>query len=806
MLTMQDDKKDSTVIDDFLVTIKRFIRNPEYVGLAKGIENYYHTFLELYKNFTDVHEKLSQLEYLFKNIDQKSNDEKLMMLKKVCATFEGLFLDISEEELKEMEFFLARPIRTFKSVGEKIAQTLENKGIINVKDALFMLPYKYIDKRRLINIKDLTIGEQAYFKGKIIDIQNWSAKGFLEKRGKGLLAIVSDGTGTVMLKWFQQPPPFIKSLLVKGNELLIFGNVQIFKGQKKIHHPEIEKNDSLLDSQRTTNFKVIPLYFGLPTGINHKFYCKLIFQILQEGKNILKTLIPLHLKNELNLLSWWEALFNVHFPQEDFSVNLYESFRSPYHLTLIYQELFLLFSIMLQRKLELHKINITPLSFTGDLARNIVKKLGYNLTNAQKRVIREIRDDLLRPYPMQRLLQGDVGSGKTIVALLSALFVVESGKQVAIMAPTEILAKQHYINFKNLLIDSHLSICLIKSDLKKRDKELIVNDIKNGKYQLIVGTHALIQESVEFKNLGFVIIDEQHRFGVEQRSLLVKKGKDIPHALYMTATPIPRTLAMTIHGDLDLSIIDEFPPGRKEIKTHIWPELHRERAFSLIEEELKKGRQAYIVYPVIDEDNALELKAATNMYELICKRFPTYEVCLIHGRLKAQEKEDIMREFKDGKKSIMVSTTVVEVGVDVPNATVMVIEHGERFGLAQLHQLRGRIGRGSEASTCIILVDTKRLSEKARERLIFFRDHTDGFKLAEYDLSMRGPGELLGPKQAGLPELFIVNIVRDAEYIEFMKNRCEKLINKENAYFWETILPKLVNIYFGRNAEYLKAG
>jgi ATP-dependent DNA helicase RecG len=446
------------------------------------------------------------------------------------------------------------------------------------------------------------------------------------------------------------------------------------------------------------------------------------------------------------------------------------------------------------------------LNFSGDLARKVLSKLGYKLTEAQKRVIREIKQDLEKPYPMQRLLQGDVGSGKTIVAFLASLFVIEAGKQVAIMAPTEILAEQHYINFKNLVLETDLTICLLTSSLKRKEKEKIITDVKEGKYNLIVGTHALIQEGVDFSNLGLIIIDEQHRFGVEQRNKLIKKGEVIPHALFMTATPIPRTLAMTIHGDLDISVIDELPPGRKEIKTIVLPELQREKAFSILIEELKKGRQAYIVYPVIDEDNALELKAATQMYEFIKERFKENNIGLLHGRLKPEEKEEIMNLFKENKISILVSTTVIEVGVDVPNATVMIIEHGERFGLSQLHQLRGRIGRGSEQSTCIVLVDTKKLSNKARERLIFFRDNLDGFKLAEFDLKMRGPGELLGTKQSGLPEFSIVDLIRDGSYVEFVKNKSEEIFNKINEESFSSYISKISKIYFGTKKEYLNAG
>lgn len=794
------------ILESLFLPIEYLIYKPDELHKFVGLENYYRAFCELYKQIPSVSDELVKFQQYFQGIDSKSTEQKKEFISKLYLLYKGPFFDFREEDLKRMEDFLIKDISDFKWLGEKSIKKLIEKGIKTYRDVLFYLPYKYIDKRFMMKISELKPGMKAYFKAHIMDVENWNKKAFLQTKGNGLIARVSDGTGTIILKWFNKPPVFIRNILEKDAEILVFGNVEFFRGQKEIHHPEIEKYDESKMQEREIGFSIHPIYFGLPDGVSEKLYRKMVFSIASKGKEILKTLVPQPLKNELRLFEWGEAFYYIHFPKEDFNYEKYESYRSPYHLTLIYQELFLLFSLFFSKKKDIQKAKISTLSFSGEYARKAVLNLGYKLTFAQKRVIKEIKEDLEKPYPMQRLLQGDVGSGKTIVAFLTSLLVIEAGKQVAIMAPTEILAEQHYINFKNLVAESNIKICLLTSSLKKKEKEEIVNDIKHGKYNIIVGTHALIQEDVDFNNLGLVIIDEQHRFGVEQRNTLIKKGGVIPHALFMTATPIPRTLAMTVHGDLDISIIDELPPGRKEIKTIVLPEIHRERAFNMLSEELKKGRQGYIIYPVIDEDNAFELKAATQMYNLIIERFKDYNVGLLHGRLKAEEKEAIMDLFKKNEISILVSTTVVEVGVDVPNASVMIIEHGERFGLSQLHQLRGRIGRGSEASICIVLVDTKNLSNKARERLIFFRDNLDGFKLAEFDLRMRGPGELLGTKQSGLPEFSVFDLVRDTNYVEFMKKKTEDLLRSVNDDFFEKYISKITKIYFGEKKDFLNAG
>ncbi|MCX7991172.1 MAG: ATP-dependent DNA helicase RecG [Proteobacteria bacterium] len=705
------------------------------------------------------------------------------------------------EDLVKFESFLNKSLRYCRGVGEKTAQKLEKKGFRTVRDVIFNIPYQWIDKRNIGKISLLKDGDNAYLKVRTINSGTWVPKGFLNKKTRGYTALVTDGTGYLTLRWFTDPPDFIKDLLKKNQEINIFGKVKVFRGSKEISHPEIEK---IGFSEEDLKVKILPVYHGLPQGFSEKIYRKILYDVLFEGRLLLKSLLPKEIKRVFNVIDTGEALFNIHFPQEDFERDKWEQRKSIYHQSLLNEELFLFFSLLAEKRKEIEKVFVSPLSFSGELLNRFTERLNFPLTKAQIRVIEEIKKDLKKDKPMHRLLQGDVGSGKTIVAISSALMAVEAGKQVAFMVPTEILAEQHYLNLKRYFTGLDIRCHLITSSLKKKDKDDILKKLEDGETQILVGTHSLIQENVNFKDLGLAIIDEQHRFGVEQRNLLIKKGRN-PHTLYMSATPIPRTLTMTVYGDLDLSIIDELPSGRKPVRTMVLPESHRERAFKIAEEEIKKGFQVYVVYPVIEEDNQLELKSAKEMYEVVKIRFKEFNCGLLHGRISQEEKEQIMDSFKKGDISVLVSTTVIEVGVDVPKATVMIIEHGERFGLSQLHQLRGRIGRGGDQSTCIVLVDTKRLSKEGRERLIFFRDNSDGFKLAEFDLKLRGPGEIMGTKQSGIPEFRFVDILKDSYLIEKMKINTENYFKSPPSDYLK-YLKKIQQIYFQRDLDYINVG
>ena len=479
-----------------------------------------------------------------------------------------------------------------------------------------------------------------------------------------------------------------------------------------------------------------------------------------------------------NLVDFPEAFRRVHFPPDGESMELLNLHRSDGHRRIIFDEFFFLeLGMALKRRgMELE----AGISFQteGLLVQKVLKLLSFRLTRAQERVWNEIRDDLKRPHPMNRLIQGDVGSGKTIVALLACLHVVECGYQAAIMAPTEVLAEQHYLNLHRWVEPLGIHVALLTSSIKGLEKEDLYRRIESGDVQLVIGTHAVIQEAVEFHHLGLAIVDEQHKFGVVQRGLLKKKGAN-PDVLVMTATPIPRTLAMTIYGDLDVSLVDEMPPGRMPVETKVFPEPARGKVYRIVEGEVKEGRQAFIVYPLVEESEKLQLKDATRMAEHLQKDiFPDFRIGLLHGRMKSEEKEATMMEFKEGKIQILVATTVIEVGIDIPNASVMVVEHAERFGLSQLHQLRGRIGRGRYPSKCILLAQY-RSSEEAKVRLRAMERTTDGFQIAEEDLELRGPGEFFGTRQSGLPDFRVAHIIRDTPILIEARKEAFRVVEED---------------------------
>ncbi len=786
------------ILAEFLAPLEQLTLEKRLVERVKDLERYYRNFCRKYEGNKEAF-FLKEYESLFNGIDDKAPQEKIEILNSIVSSLQSDSL--TQKEIETMKTFLDKPLSAYKGVGSRTCNLLKEKGIEKVRDALFFLPYNYIDKRRIGKIAYANAGENAYLKVKIATVSPWRQRGFLAKNREGLIVTATDGTGYIILKWFYPPPKFVRDLCVVNKEIFVFGRVEIFKGTREIHHPQIELAEGKSEAQREFEKRLQPLYFGLPAGISDKIYSKLIFDIATEAKSLLKTVLPEEIKKKLQLIEWGEVIYQLHFPDE-YDERLFKERRSRFHLSLIYQELFLFFSMLFNKEKKNIELNMQTLKIKEESLERVLKGLKYSLTNAQKRVLNEIKEDLKKNVPMQRLLQGDVGSGKTVVALLAAMMVIDAGKQVAVMAPTEILATQHFINFKNNAAIAGIEPLLLVSAMKKKEYNEAIEKIKSGEARLVVGTHAVIQENVVFKDLGLAIIDEQHRFGVNQRQMLIQKGF-MPHVLYMTATPIPRTLTMTIYGDLDVSVIDEMPPGRKPVKTFVFPEHQRERVFQMIEEELKRGGQAYIVYPVIDEDNALELKAAAKMYEVIKERFSCYPVSLLHGRMTAEEKEIVMNDFKNGQTVLLVATTVVEVGVDVPNATIMVIEHGERFGLSSLHQLRGRIGRGDREAKCVVLVDTKRLGDKAKERLIYFRDTNDGFKLAEFDLKLRGPGEMLGTRQSGLPEFSFIDLVSDVPLIEMMKGITESYYKSNRCSDdYRRLLHYILETYFSKKLDY----
>jgi len=669
---------------------------------------------------------------------------------------------------------LQTPIQYVKGVGPKLAKLFEKKGILTVEDALYLLPRGYEDRRNLKKISELKVGKKDTGFGEII-LSGVAL--YQSKRKRVFEVVVGDGSGVITLKWFQGNERYLRDRFKKGRKLIFSGEVRWFNYQKEIHHPDVEMVEGDIEKDYLNFKRIVPIY-SETEGLHQRTLRRLMRNILDGYADKLTSPIPQEIVQRQNLVDFREAFGRVHFPPDGESIEALNSQRSDGHRRIIFDEFFSLeLGMALKRKgmaLE------TGISFRteGYLAQKLLNQLSFRLTHAQERVLVDIKGDMEKPHPMNRLIQGDVGSGKTIVALLASLCVMECGYQAAIMAPTEVLAEQHYLSIHPLVDPLGIQVALLTSAIKGSERDDLYQCIRRGDIQLVIGTHAMIQEAVEFRRLGLAIVDEQHKFGVVQRALLKKKGEN-PDVLVMTATPIPRTLAMTIYGDLDVSVIDEMPPGRMPIETRVFPESARERVYRIVGAEVKRGRQAFIVYPLVEESEKLDLKDATRMAEHLRKDvFPEFRIGLLHGRMKSDEKEAIMMDFKEGKIQVLVATTVIEVGIDIPNASLMVVEHAERFGLSQLHQLRGRIGRGRYPSKCILLAQY-RSSEEAKIRLRAMERTTDGFEIAEEDLALRGPGEFFGIRQSGLPDLRVAHLVRDAPILIEARKEAFRLVQED---------------------------
>lgn len=662
-----------------------------------------------------------------------------------------------------------------KGIGPKVGYALNKLGIYTALDLLFYFPRKHIDYSQRTLIKNLKMDTTTTIFGYIKSVQ-----AFVTKSNLSILKVkISDESGSIDLNFFYAKAnrhmlERYKSQFPLGAGVMVSGIVKLnsFDGKFTIDKPQYSiMSGDFLETGTTSNLnlgRIVPIY-PLNEGINVKTLRKAIFNTIETFKEQIPTVLPDYLIKKYDLLEKKDAVEQIHYPQ---SMELLEKART----SLVFEELFLI-QLKLAKLREENRQNKSsiPLEIKEKgLVKTFIKDLPFELTRAQKNAVHDILNDLNSEEQMQRLLQGDVGSGKTVVATIMLLAAIENGYQSAIMAPTEILAQQHYNNLIQWLTPMGLSVGLFLGSNTKKIRTKIEKDLKNGQTHIAVGTHALIQEDIQFANLGAIVIDEQHRFGVKQRTSLKKKAQN-PQMLTMTATPIPRTLALTVHGDLDLTIIDELPKGRKPIKTAMITQSGHKHAYELIDDEIKQGRQAYVVYPLIEESETLSAKAATIEAEKFQNEiFPQYKIGLLHGKLKNGEKEQVMADFKNKKYDILVSTTVVEVGVDVPNATVMLIENAERFGLSQLHQLRGRVGRSELQSYCIISTSTK--SQDTRERLNIMTETNDGFVIAEKDLQLRGPGEFLGTRQSGLPDLIISDIVKDAKILEIARNEAIKLV------------------------------
>ena len=666
-------------------------------------------------------------------------------------------------------------VSSLKGVGPKRAQSLKRGGVEGVEDLLYLFPRYYIDLRRLKGIRELTPGEDAALVVEVVSAR----QRFTSRAGYRRIyeAVVTDGRDRMTLVWFNAP--YMKGRLKVGEKLLVRGVVSRYKIAKRMAHPDIE---GWAEGNKYQG-EVIPRY-PLPEGVKAMTMVKVVREAVQRYAHYLPDGVPEDVRKRLGLLDLSDAISRLHIPDEtedapDTNDGSWLPVRS-----IAMDELFIMEMGLLLKREEVIRSKGRSFGTSGRLMEEFVSRLPFTMTPSQERVLGEIATDMRSDFRTHRLLQGDVGSGKTVVAVASALLAVERGAQSAIMAPTEILAGQHYKNLVLELKDIGVTSALLTASVKGKEREGILEGIRDGSIDILFGTHALIQEGVEFSDLGFVVVDEQHRFGVLQRGAIISKGEKEgkglkrPEVLVMSATPIPRTLALTLYGDLDVSTIDELPPGRRPVVTHLFGDGERAKAYDIVRDELNKGRQAYMVYPLVEESEVLGLKDATRMAESLKGEFRGFKVGLITGRMKGDEKDGIMAGFSAGEIDILVATTVVEVGMDVPNATVMVVEEAQRYGLSQLHQLRGRVGRGSERSYCILISDSK-VSEGAKKRLEVITKTTDGFAIAEEDLKIRGPGEFLGTKQSGIPEFRAADLLRDVDTLLLARREAIALIRRD---------------------------
>ncbi|WP_432419329.1 ATP-dependent DNA helicase RecG [Flavobacterium lacisediminis] len=668
---------------------------------------------------------------------------------------------------------LETPIEYLKGVGPQRGDLLRKElGIHKYADLLNLFPNRYIDRTRYYKINELqNSNSEVQIVGKIINIKT-------VEQGKGrsrLVATFIDDTGQMELVWFQGQK-WIRESIKINIPYVIFGKVTQFGATYNMAHPEMELLEEHKASLRSAMQPVYPSTEKLANkGISNKVINKMMQQLFVETQALFSENLPSYLLDELKLIPKNAALFNIHFPKS-------QDLLAKAQFRLKFEELFFIqLQLITKNLIRKHKIKGMPFERVGENFTDFYNNhLPFDLTNAQKRVLKEIRNDLGSNAQMNRLLQGDVGSGKTIVALMCMLLAKDNGFQSCMMAPTEILANQHFNGISELAKELNITIKILTGSTKTAERKIIHEALENGTLDILIGTHALLEDKVQFHNLGLAIIDEQHRFGVEQRSKLWKKNDVPPHVLVMTATPIPRTLAMSLYGDLDISVIDELPPGRKPIQTVHRYDSNRLKVWKFLKDEIAKGRQVYIVYPLIQESEKMDYKDLMDGYESISRDFPLphYSISIVHGKMKPADKDEEMRRFSEGKTNIMVATTVIEVGVNIPNASVMVIESAERFGLSQLHQLRGRVGRGAEQSYCILMTSHK-LSNDSKIRMETMVRTNDGFEISEVDLKLRGPGDIMGKQQSGVLNLQIADLVKDKDILQLARHHAIKLLKDD---------------------------
>lgn len=674
------------------------------------------------------------------------------------------------------------PVETLKHIGEQRSKRLHQMGIFTIEDLLEHYPREYKDRSSIIPISALEENEEQTFIGRV------KAEGETGRRGRLTFTRlrVYDETGEITLLWYNQP--YMKTALKIGEAYLFTGKMQKKYGRKEVISPEFEKI-----GEDFAGGRIVPVY-PLVQGISQKMMRGFLGEALAGVRGTLAEEMPLWIRKEYHLAERNFAVQNIHFPRTEEA--FYDARRR-----LVFEEFFLLQTALFSLRNTLLSQGMGIIMKKKNKLRMFQEYLPFSMTNAQKKVLAEIAEDMTSGKIMNRLVQGDVGSGKTAVAMAAAYWTIQNGYQAVIMAPTEVLAEQHAASFKELFAPLGIEVVFLSGSQKGKEKRLVLEKIADGKAQMIVGTHAVIQKGVAYAKLGLVITDEQHRFGVRQRSTLAEKGEN-PHVLVMTATPIPRTLALILYGDLDISIINELPPGRKSIDTVAVNTSYRKRIYAFLQKEVQAGRQAYVICPMIEENEKLEVENVLSYHEMLQEELPQCRVACVHGKMKAAEKQEIMTAFGKGEWDILVSTTVVEVGINVPNATVMLIENAERFGLAQLHQLRGRVGRGAEQSYCILVSDAE--GKIAKERLKAMTKTGDGFLISEMDLKLRGPGEFFGTRQHGLPEMKIANLYRDVAILKEAQKAAAELIKKDADLYQEEHLPlkkKLEQWYEGKSLE-----
>jgi len=659
-----------------------------------------------------------------------------------------------------------------KGIGEKRADILRGIGIHSVRDLLYYFPRRYLDRSNITQMQKIRRDQSITAVGKILSTNT------IKGRKNRFVVLLSDNTGFLTCVWFNRIKYWSKLFKV-GEILAVSGKVTYYRGNQIIH-PEF---DRLSDEDGEKNYEkflhtgsIIPLYPSSEllgkTGLDSRGFRRILNNAIRTYGDEISDILSSSLIQSINLIPLNQAIKNIHFPQNFTQLDAARK-------RLKFDELFYLQLLLAYRKRSIKsKQKGIEFKVVGERTRKLVEKLPFKFTDAQRKVLGEIRNDMKKPNPMYRLIQGDVGSGKTIVALVTMLMAIENGYQTALMAPTEILAEQHYLTTHHLLEDLGIRTRLLIGAQKKSVRDDILNSIMDGSCDIVIGTHALIQDTVSFSKLGLIVIDEQHRFGVMQRMTLMEKGKS-PDILVMTATPIPRTLSLTLYGDLDISIIDQLPAGRKSVNTQWRTTAKRDKIYEFVKTNIESGNQAYIVFPLVEESEKMDLQAATEAYERLANSvFSEFKLALLHGRMKSEDKDDIMNRFKKGEIQILISTTVIEVGVDVPNANIIVIENAERFGLTQLHQLRGRVGRGSDQAYCVLIAQYP-MTEEAKARLDALVSTTDGFKISEVDLKLRGPGEFFGTKQHGMPELQIADPLTDVKILNIARKSAFELVARD---------------------------